>query len=399
MRNRLIIFLLSLATCVAGQTAVFEATVVDARTHEALPFASVYVNKVSSTITNSVGTFSLRCDSSDVMRISYVGYQSCHIEARNLPVVVLLEPIEQTLDEVVVLPYPLKKFIRMTTKETLRQLQKFRKQESNFFYRQTAFNDSSCYELVEAFLTGRSAVSLRDLQLGSGRYAGIRSDSVQYYSYYANFFTFSQVDFASKYEWPAWGDDILPLFRHYDSYYTVDYDIIGNESDRLIALHFEPKPQVLRPILGATIYVDEKTLHVRKVEGQGRNIIILHTDKEKGKDSVMVTSKTLTRTNFDYVVTMTEERGFVEVQSVYVVEEHELYGERQLTRSILFNIGDKLQQSGGAQLKFGDNLHQQIEQRHYDPEFWRQNEIVRRTPVEQEVMELFEDKQLFGVWK
>lgn len=382
---------------VTAQT--FEATVVDARSREPLPFASVYAGKASSTITNSVGVFSVQCDSAEVLRVSYVGYKTQHIACSRLPAVLALEPIEQQIGEVVVLPYPLKKFIRSVTKETLRQLQKYGKRQSQFFYRQTAFSDTTCYELVEAFLTGQPAVSLRNLQLTKGRYAGIRPDSTRSYSFYGNFFTFSQIDLASRKEWPGWNDDIVPLFRNYQRFYDVDYEIIGNAPDRLIALHFEPKPEVKRPIVSGTIYVDEQTLHVRKLEGRGCNVRVLHTDQMLGADSVVRSVKTLYDTSFDFIVNMTEERGFVEVQSVYVAEQHLQDGELQLTRSILFNVGERQGRGREAQLQFGDDLHRRIEQQDYDPEFWRKNETVRRTPMEQAVLQLFEHHRLFGVWQ
>ena len=382
----------------AQQTAFF-GTVIDAGTRETLPFASIYINKENSTIANQEGGFVVRADSADVARISFVGYKSRQIPCGQLSSVVELQPIEQVLKEVVVLPYPLKTFVRRTTKETLRMLQKFRRRKSTFFYRQTAFSDSTCYELVEAFLTGNSAVSLRNLQLASGRYAGIRPDSIHEYSFFGNFFTFSQIDIASKKEWPLWGDDIIPLFRNYHIFYDVDYDIIGDVPERIIALRFNPKPEIARPILQATIYVDEQTMHVRKLVGQGRNIAVLHTKQVLGTDSVVKAVKKLYRTNFNFVVNMTEERGFVEVQSVYIDELHAQGNTLQSTRSIIFNLGEQQERDKGRQLEFSANLHRVIEQQEYDPEFWRQNEIVRRTPMEQDVLDLFEDKQLFGVWK
>ena len=73
------ILLLTVSPMAASQQ--FEATVVDIQTNEPLPFASIFINKVSSTITNAEGTFSIKCDSTDVLRISYVGYKPLTIQA------------------------------------------------------------------------------------------------------------------------------------------------------------------------------------------------------------------------------------------------------------------------------------------------------------------------------
>ena len=73
MKHWLTILLTILTTALPAQQR-FEATVVDAQTREALPFASVYVSPKVSTISNTEGAFALSCDSADVLRISFVGF-------------------------------------------------------------------------------------------------------------------------------------------------------------------------------------------------------------------------------------------------------------------------------------------------------------------------------------
>ena len=75
------------------------------------------------------------------------------------------------------------------------------------------------------------------------------------------------------------------------------------------------------------------------------------------------------------------------------------YGKQISTRSILFNVGDQTASNERKRMwAFGD-IHSFIRQQGYDPEFWHNNEIVRRTPVEEQVMELFEHQNLFGVFQ
>ena len=164
----------------------YRATVVDAATHEPLPFASVYLDRQTATITNVEGSFAIDCDSADVLRFTYVGYEPLYIQACRLQEVVALKPQSLLLREVRVVP--IVPMINKICKETLRQMQKHRNKDAEFFYRQTAFtqdscatdSDAVCYEFLEAFLKGRSAVSLHDLQLVTGRYAGIQPDSAHF---------------------------------------------------------------------------------------------------------------------------------------------------------------------------------------------------------------------------
>lgn len=407
MRDPIKLFLLlfSLSFGLPAMAQQFEATVVDARTREPLPFASIFIDRQNSTITNSTGRFSIQTDSSSVLKISYVGYKPLSIRADQLRETVALQTMDMGLQEVTVVP--ISNMIRKATKETLRQLQKNKKQKANFFYRQIAFADSTCYEFAEAFLSGRSAAWLRDLELVTGRYVGILPDSLHHYSFYTNFYTFSQIEVATKEKVIPYHETIIPLSRSYAQYYDVDYEVIRDDSTCLYAIHFVPKPKIKRNILDVTLYIDEQTLHLRKMEGVGRNTGLVHREWNKEKQRVV---EKLIPTEFGFVVNMTDERDFMEVQSAYIIERHDL-GDKQIdTRSILFNIGDRRtvfadnkemskKMSKGKRMEFYGNLHKKIKTQGYDSLFWRNNEIVLRTPVEQQVMELFERKNLFGVFK
>lgn len=78
--------------------------------------------------------------------------------------------------------------------------------------------------------------------------------------------------------------------------------------------------------------------------------------------------------------------------------EHEIFGRKIHTNSVLFNIGDRLI-GKGKKLKHNDNLQNVIGEMDYDPQFWKDNDVVLRTPIEEDVFQLFESKKLFGVFK
>ena len=404
--KRLLLYLLlsMLSGTVAAQT--FSAKVVDARTGQPLPFASVYGGPGIATITNAEGEFSVSCDSATMLRISYVSYRQQTLRAGQMPARIGLATMDIELQEVTVMP--IAPLIRKVTKETLRQLQKNRKKKANFFYRQTSFQDSTCYEFAEAFITGRSAVWLRELNLTNGRYAAIKSDSTQQYSYYNNFYTNSEIEIASGSKDYPKDNALMPLARFYKYFYDVDYEVIRDDSTCLFAIHFKPKRHVRRNILDVTIYVDEQTLHLRKLEGVSRNQVILHTEGAIGKNKL---KRWLIPSECAFIVNMTEERGFLEVQSVFASECHQLGEKFVETRSILYNVGDNYMPPGesgkekkkkkekGQQMEFYGNLHNTITEQGYDHRFWRNNPVVLRTPLEQQVMELFERDNLFGLFR
>jgi len=406
MRIALNVIIVMLLTCfpttASHAAAHFEATVVDAQTRQPLPFASIYVSRTSSTISNAVGTFSIKCDSADVLRISYVGYKTLTIRASRLPRQVGLQPMENQLNEVVVRPVDLKKLIRKTTTETRRQLRKYSYRQSSFFYRQITFADSTCIELMEAFLQAKSAVYLQDMFLQKGRFAGIQPDSLHRYAFWTNFFTVSELPMLTRYDIYN-NTDAKPLTRNYEDFYDLDYDVIFDDTGRLVVVHFIPKPYVTDPILDVKLYIDEKTYRLRKMEGEKRYVPVVHKEYEiEMQDTLEMIKITKSQDfqNFNLTVNMTEERGFLEVQSVYIDSQYMKYGKLFNTRSILFNVGD---QTGSKEKKlrvYGNgDLHNYILEQGYDQQFWHDNEVIRRTPVEQKVMELFEHQNLFGVFE
>jgi len=399
MKHRLTILLTIIATSLQAQQR-FEATVVDARTHEALPFASVYANPKVSTISNAEGAFALCCDPADVLRISFVGYKPLQIPAARLRQHVALQPLEHQLPEVTVTSFELKDFIRKATKEARRQRRKYEKRQARFFYRQTSFADSACFELMEAFLQAGSAVHLSHPFLLKGRFAGIQPDSLRPYSFYTNFFTISELPMLTQKDSRA-NNDPKPLTRNYRDFYDVDYSLMGSDDGQLVALRFTPKPDITRPILDVTLYVDRQSHRLRKMEGSIRNVGIVHRDYKRQKTSTTTVLKTIVTRDtatFNLTVNMTEERGFVEVQSVYIDEQYERYGKQISTRSILFNVGSE-ETVKGMRMGYTGDLHKYIRRQGYDPLFLHENEIVRRTPVEQRVMALFEQQNLFGVFQ
>jgi hypothetical protein len=52
-----------------------------------------------------------------------------------------------------------------------------------------------------------------------------------------------------------------------------------------------------------------------------------------------------------------------------------------------------------GRMRFDSQIQKVIDKQGYDSTFWDNNEIVRRTTVEQEVMKLFNNKHLFGVFR
>ena len=370
-----------------------EAVVVDAETGETLPFASVTVvgGRRLSTITNAEGSFRITVEEGERLQFTYAGYKAVTLTPKSVGRKVKLQPSTLMVREVNVRALPLKEI----RKETVRQQKKYRKKTADYFYRQTAFADSTCYEYVEAFLSGHSAVAVNDLKLNSGRYAGVRPDTTagQILQFYKNFFTFSQIELATNKSKLDPREDVMPLYERATKLYDIDYDILSDSASCIYVIRFQSKEFVRGyTILDCTLYVDSVTNHILRCDGSGRNFRILQKYPKalKRKDEVLPVV-------FNFSINMTEVNGFTEVQSVFVDTYHHVDSTLVRTKSTLFNIGPH-QGKKGKDLRFEDDLHHRIEKQEYDRDFWRKNEFVRRTRTEEAVLELFERNDLFGVF-
>ena len=248
---------------------VVEALVVDSETGEELPFASITVvgGRHLSTITNAEGRFRITVEKGERLQFTYAGYKAATLTPKAVGRKVKLEPATLMVSGVEVRALPLKEI----RKETVRQQKKHRRKTADYFYRQTAFVDSTCYEYVEAFLTGKSAVALSELKLNSGRYAGIMPDSTtgQILQFYKNFFTFSQIELATNKSQLDPRDDVMPLYEKATKLYDIDYDILSDSVSCIYVIRFQPKDYVKgSSILGCTLYVDSVSNHILRCDGR-----------------------------------------------------------------------------------------------------------------------------------
>ncbi len=365
--------------------AVWEACVLDAETGRPLPYASVRAGSGRSTITNEDGWFVLSCDSAESVRISFVGYSPVTVSASPGRRSVGLRPMTVLLSEIVV--QPVDKIVRAVMAEARRQMRKKRRHKATFFYRQTTFAGSECSEVLEAFFVGLSAVSLRDLSLQHGRYAALESDSLHLYSYFGNFFTYSQVEILGGSK-PAYNQDVMPLVDNYRDYYDVSLRTVSDGERKLHVLRFRAKPEVERPVLDCELYVDADTHHVLRCNGRGLNMRVLN--KVGRRRTVVAVDSMVFEANY------ADSDGFSEVESVAVTVSLPSGGSHNAIRSLMYNVGSGKRRLSERRLWFNDNLQRTIDKQGYSARFWRDNEIVKRTPLEEGAVRLFEQRNLFG---
>ena len=93
--------------------------VVDVKSGEPLPFASIYINGERNTITNEEGEFVIDADSTDILRVTYVGYRKLMVAAMEVGNKICLSTEGYALGEVEVFgtDYFINKLVKRIKKE------------------------------------------------------------------------------------------------------------------------------------------------------------------------------------------------------------------------------------------------------------------------------------------
>ena len=394
-QNLLILLLWMLTASVHAQHLHVDARIIDAKTGERLPFASVYISGQNSTISNAEGEFAIDADSTDVLRISYVGYKTVHLRAVDIGQEVLLSSEGEMLGEVVVLgtDYIINKVLERHKKEQ----KKYGKKKSNFFYRQVSKNNRQCTAFLESFFSAKSAYELTDLQLVTGRYVSVASRRTMNPT---NYFTFAQVALYSGPTRLIGATQLVPLCEDYKRFFETDVEVISDGERRIYVVYFIPRDSTWWAVT-ARLYIDAKTFQVLRYQGFGNNDRVWH--REPGREEGTLTERTIEPADYSFVINYQHDNGFAEVQSVHFLVTYEHDGNRYETTGMMFNVADRFVK-GKTAMSFSDNLMNEISKgkknndKHYDHKFWERLEIVKRTPVEDEVVELFERDNLFGVF-
>ena len=90
----------------------------------------------------------------------------------------------------------------------------------------------------------------------------------------------------------------------------------------------------------------------------------------------------------------TNRRGFTEIESEELNGNYRFSGKNVKIKALIFNVGEK-KFHRNRRMKYNNNLKEIISSMNYDSDFWKQHNVVRKTSLENKVVELFENKNVF----
>ena len=384
--KRYMLSILPLFLCLplaAQQT--YHAQVVDGETGEALPYAQVYVSAGNGTLTDGEGWFTLEAKKTDVVRISYVGYDAVQVKTAAMGDRIQLHPLSATMQEVTIVPAEevLEKMLRRIDKEFLREENK----RSNYFYRLTN-TYAGTQELVEAYLNAYSMGNLRDVVCTAGRRLKhaqytIRRSGISFSNLQKIIETGPVMRDAAA--WENIGKPFNPVLNITD---TATGEKWGNSN--LDKVHYTFSGQLLetsdgkgvykitmrgnmeKSFIDGVVYVDAKRYQLLSFEGELHNFK-LEVGKDLRHESADIRPKVR--------ITYSHRHGFTEVESIVATMD---VGNLQ-SRSVLMSLDGYRLPFGEKEFKQTHNLVEAIDQTSPDTALWRTANI-RRTKAEEQLV-------------
>ncbi len=423
------ILFLSSMTAVAQKTEV-SAHVIDAKTNESLPYVNVFISVGNGTLTNADGDFTVTMADDDSVRFSYVGYQTLTLAAGAVSETVKLTPLSISLGEVTVLAQ--ENILVSAAKVLEKDFRKHRNERSNYFYR---MNTTYRNELMEAFVEASSAVNLRDLLFLKGRRGqatlyGLDETAIGNMNLH-HMLELSPMTNDSKFWNRILTPFILPdIYGNYvrisneslNYYYDMNsekltdddgnqiYKIVlssktassrgktpglervhnGTRSRKINLMQIFRKPAILT----GTLYIDAKTKHLLRFDGQVENME-LEIIKDFYHQNSPITSKV--KINFNH------DSGFTEVSSIA----NTVSNGNVTINSLLYNVNDldlgqrnttkKESREKKKKIKKqsdDENVLATIDDAGFDALLWKRSNIVQRTAVEAQIAGMSEQMVL-----
>lgn len=400
----LILFLLLAGNFIPANAQNIEISgiVIDADTKEPIPFVNIALKEIyKGTASNDLGEFYFKIDSlPTVLVISHLSYEPIEIIAKNQDrIVIELAPGKLLMDELVIKGRGNDAFAYKLVSDAYFEIvgKGLASRYGKTFYRQISKNGDEYSELYEIFYdTKFNSNGVEDWAIQEGRYA-LKLSSVDSFIYNKNFTLMVRLLTIVQ---PKTQDLVMPVSLEVREQYLLQTDRIISVNKRKVAvIQFKKKKEVTIPAMEGELWIDVDSHKVLKLIGtianDNLNFISLKGEsgswknyqvtceiafKESDDDKLMLDYMRLGQ-NFDYFV-------------------NEVFVNKIETRSFLsyyeYYNPPKRKKLGGRLLRFNQRDSEMLDNIGYNQLFWDENIIIKRTPVESEVIASFEAERAFG---
>jgi len=385
-----------------GQNFEISGNIIDAESKEPIPFANIALKEVyKGTASNALGEFSFKVDSLPIaLVITHLSYEPSEIivsQAESMTIE--LKPGKLLMNELVIKGKGNNQYAYDLVTKAYNHLsgQLFKSRYGKAFYRQISKNGDEYSELYEIFYDTKYTLNgVDDWAIQEGRYA-LKLSSADSFIYNKNFTLMVRLLTIVQ---PKTEDLIMPVSENVREEYDLKLEQILSVNNRKLAqIRFTKKDYIRKPAMEGTISIDVDTYSILKINGTITNddlkFITLKGENGSWKnyrvsfeigfksldDDVLALEYMRLGQNFDYYF-----KGF--------------FANKVETRSFLsyyeYYTPPKRKKLGGRLLRFNKRDSDVLDNIGYNQSFWDENIIVKRTPIETEVISAFEEERAFG---
>ena len=390
-----------LLTNVGYGQIVVRGIIRDAVSQEKIPYVSLYNPATQTgTLTNENGDFELTVSALPVQLVaSHVSYETdTLLLTSDVSQPVALRPATRELATVTVsnLGYKLIA-LAIARIETNSKNQLYGKA----FYRQLVRHGDQPTELQEVFYDVRlSPVGIDGIRIDNARFGKVPSNSDKLYS---NFSNFSYVVLAQKtmsMTKPSPNTVVYPLRTDVADYYTVQVVNMIEQAngDKIAELACQVRPDYLNPALSGTVFINTTTNNLVKVVGHIPHSLGAAFDNAKSSSAKHIYAVTNDYGSRDGLAFLSS----VRVGLTYVQRLKKRAEERSVNIDALLIINDLSGTTAQSRFKSIDINREdlrEIQKAKYNPSFWQNNPVVRRTPLEDDAIKAFEQQGVIGTMR
>jgi hypothetical protein len=383
-----------------------KGTILDAENGAPIPFANVFFsNLYKGTSTNESGEFILEISSfPQEITISHISYEKQKIQVQNdKNLTIKLVPLSITLGEVFITGEP--DYAFKLVQKAYGKMKKESKKDyyGKVFYRQKTYNDEQCIEVQEKFYEAKfSTQRIEQWKITNARFAekvGTKVNPIinfTNFSYLGGAFKFFQDKLSEK---ELAQSLVLPIGE--SSFDKYDYElkrIIKGKENEIAVIAFTPKQEKKLILMQGELYLDIKNAWIYKIKGifnlanigflrfkdlkdiAENSLLTFEVASNLDKEGNWQIDYFKTTNTFDYVSPSLNLRKKVKAESVLFFYEYDEKLKNRSMKALELEIND---------LKAMAKLP-------YNKEFWQNNPIIKRTPLEEDIIKSFEEAKAFG---